>query len=90
MFSDFTDSIQIYANKSQITALLDDLDNWEELNHQELIFQCGEIINSFFKRKLHVSVFNPDYNVSEIFFKLNKGEVVSFASLLKKLLDNWD
>lgn len=90
MFSDFTDSVQIYANKSQIIALLDDLDNWKDLKHQEVVFQCGEMINNFVNNKLHVNIFNPDYNVSEIFFRLNKGEVRAFAYLLKKLLDIWD
>lgn len=90
MFSDFTDSIQIYANKSEITALIDDLSNWEDLNRQEIIFRCGEISNHFKKNKLQITVFNQTYNVPEIFIELEKHEIELILPALKNVLDNWD
>lgn len=90
LFSDFTDSIQIYANKSQINAFENDLRNWRSLRSQELFCSSGSI---FMRQKdggVNIIVYGENNNISEIFIQLAKDEIKEFSSLLKKSLDNWD
>lgn len=90
LFSDFTDSIQIYANKSQINALVDDLSCWTQLRSQELYCASGSIFTQVRKGRLNVIAYNEDYNVSEIFMQLARDEVKELFFLLKSILDKWN
>lgn len=89
LFYDFTDSIQIYANKSQINALVDDLSRKTQIKSQELYCASGSIFTQPRKGRLNLIAYNEDYNISEIFMELTEDEVKKLLSLLKDVLDKW-